>query len=159
MKTLADDVRNLPPGAMDGASCPHCQQFYKIYRRSLICTMARQLLLLRKFFRNNPGVEWVQASKYLTNCKIDRECAKLRYWGLIEEKAGDSLVGGGPHSGLYKVTPLGDQFALYQVSLAKYCYIYNDQFLGLSDGVYTTLKITDIQKALGTKFNYHDLMR
>jgi hypothetical protein len=110
VSTLEEDKRRLMPGAEKGVHCQSCGQFAKIYKRALNRTMARQLILLVRYFQRNPDKEWIKASDYFQECKVERECAKLRFFGAIVEKPGNSDRGGGPHTGFYRVTPLGVLF-------------------------------------------------
>jgi len=78
--------------------------------------------------------------------------AKLKYWGLIEEKP-DVRDDGSPRVGYWKMTPLGRQFARRQVKVPSHVYIYNGE--ALQRAVEEQITIDD---ALGTEFSYDEIM-
>lgn len=139
----------------EGASCPCCGQFVKLYKRQLNSMMARQLLAIWKHYAI-PGNwrTWLHASTYLRTCGLDRECAKLRFWGLIDEQSG-SRDDGGKHRGFYHITERGVDFAAGMTTVPKFIYCYNNQLVELDEPDPTRIHITD---ALGSRFDYDELM-
>jgi len=79
------------------------------------------------------------------------EMAKLRHWGLIEKHYGKSEDGNS--NGLYRITEKGRAFVRGEISVPRYCYIFNDEVNGFSE------EKTTIQAALGDKFNYSELIQ
>lgn len=150
-------VNSLPDGALlaearawlrdridDGAECPCCTQFSKVYRRKINSGMARSLILLYRRCGLAYGyVPDVVGSR-------SREEGKLAYWGLVAEMPVAREDGG--RAGWWCVTELGEQFARNLIRVPKYARVYNGRCLGLvGDGV-------DVLDALGDKFDYAELM-
>lgn len=138
----------------EGASCPCCNQFVKLYRRKLNSFMAYALILIDRYFRQSNANEWLHVPSYLIEQNApDRECAKLRYWGLIEECTG-GRPDGSPHAGFYKITELGKSFVRRDVRVARYIFLYNKHPVKREEW-----ETIDIYEALGEKFSYEELMR
>lgn len=132
----------------EGERCPCCTQFAKVYKRSINSTMARGLI---DIYRAS-GQEWchVRTLRRRSGAGDNREESKLRYWGLVEEESERREDGG--RSGWWRVTPVGQQFVLGQLHVAKYAHIYDGRCLRLSGPLVT------IRQALGSRFNYDELM-
>lgn len=128
----------------DGEHCPCCTQFAKVYKRKINAAMA---LVLLEMLRAGGEGEYV----HLPTIRVGGDTAKLAYWGLIEEDEA-TREDGSKRTGWWRVTPLGVRYARNQVTLPKYARVFDSQCLGL---VGDPVGITD---ALGTKFNYADLM-
>ncbi len=141
--------------------CSECDAVYTVRKRSLNATMARQLIALYRYFKDpdsfrNPSIslkddvgEWVHANRYLTGLSMQGECAKLRFWGLLEERSGNK-TDGNPHSGYFRITPYGVQFVEGKQAAWKFMLTRNrDGCLGLIEDQTIT-----IQQALGNEFNY-----
>lgn len=132
----------------DGAECPCCKQFAKVYRRKVNSSMARGLIAIWR----SCGTEWC----YLPDVRgrvfkgDNREESKLRYWDLLEEEA--ELRPDGGRAGVWRITPAGERWVNNGSNIPKYARIYNKRLLGL------TGEPVSIVDALGTKFNYRDLM-
>lgn len=137
----------------NGAVCPCCNQYVKLYKRKLNSFMAYALLLIDRYFRQPDAKEWLHVPSYLIEQNAtDRECAKLRYWGLIEEMP-EGRDDGSPHAGFYKITELGKQFVARTVRVPMYVHLYNGNPLKRP-----AAETIDIYEALGEKFNYNELM-
>ncbi len=78
------------------------------------------------------------------------DLSKLRHWNLIEEK--DERRADGGRAGWWRITDEGEQYLQNKLSVPKYVLIYNGRILGF-DGPNVS-----IMDALGTKFNYQQLM-
>lgn len=135
--TVEEARRELERLRGEGTRCPCCDQFVKVYRRKINSTMARALILL---YREGG---WVHVSSKLDS---GSELSKTRFWFLVEERED-------AHSGWWRLTSLGREFVLGQTDLPKYAEIYNNQLLCLDFSESIT-----IRDALGTRFNYRDLM-
>lgn len=141
--TLDEAQERLRELVTDGHKCPLCTQFAKVYRRKIHAGMAA--LLIRMY--RNAGLGWV----YLPDVRQDsRDGTGLAWWGLIEEEK--ALRPDGGRVGWWKVTLLGEEFALNQQTVPKYANIYDGRCLG-HEGAEVT-----IRDCLGTKFNYDELM-
>lgn len=131
----------------EGAVCPACEQVVKVYKRSLNSNMARQLITAYREF----GTEWFHAPTRLPSRDGTGDLAKLRHWGLVEEDLERRPDGG--RAGFWSVTVNGALFARNLMTVQKYVLLYNARLVGL-DG--PQIRVTD---ALGTRFDYNELMR
>lgn len=153
--TLAVAQTILMDHAKAGAICPCCRQLVKLYHRPITGAMAYVLILLHRHFLKAPG--WLHVPKYLTDMSKmgsavrGGDWAKLRYWGLLEEKPEDRKDESN-RAGFYRMTEKGHQFAKGEIKVAKAVLLYNDRFLGFAPGE------VSIQDCLGKEFSYVDLM-
>lgn len=131
-----------------GADCPCCTQFAKVYRRKLNSGMAYALI---KFYRVC-GCSWGYKPDVLRGVgAAARDESLLRYWGLIEE---DERLreDGSSRNGWWRVTSRGEKFVFRELSVHSHAHVYNGRCLKLS-GEHIL-----IDRALGNKFNYAELM-
>jgi hypothetical protein len=77
--------------------------------------------------------------------------ARMRFFGLIEEK-GDVPEEDKKASGYWTVTQRGMRFIHGEITIPKYIEGYNNRKYGESE------EQIDIRKALGSKFNYSEVM-
>lgn len=138
--TLGDAKEWLRRRVEDGAKCPLCDQFSKVYKRKINSGMARALISMYR----QCGTEWFHLPSVRT--WTSRDEAALAYFGLIEQ------AGVGFAQGTWRVTPLGELFAKGQVRVHKYARVYDGRLLGLQGD------LVDIKDALGDKFDYEELM-
>jgi hypothetical protein len=83
------------------------------------------------------------------------DTAKARYWGLIEAPDEPlSRPDGSTRVGWWRLTDLGAQWVRGEVAVPSYALVYNGQLLELDDSRGTTT----VRDALGSRFNYNDLM-
>ena len=145
-----------------GATCPCCHQFVKLYRRPFNKSMAYVLLLIACYFRGDDVEEWLHVPSYIAEMVADRprraaavrgDWAKLKLWGLIEEKP-EVREDGSPRVGYWRLTSLGSQFVKRQVRVPSHVYIYNGEALRR-----TVEDQITIDEALGKEFNYDEIMR
>lgn len=145
MTTTLGAIRQyLRTHADKGTTCPACEQEVKVYRRKVNSGMARSLIAMFTI----AGTDWVHVPTQIG--ARSREEGKLAYWGLIQPSPEPREDGG--KSGWWRVTPRGKAFVLMQLNIPTYCRVYNGKVLGFDGAM---VSITD---ALGTKFNYNDLM-
>ena len=145
-----------------GASCPCCNQFVKLYKRPLNKSMAYVLLLMECYFSGDVVDEWLHVPSYISEMVADHpqraavirggDWAKLKLWGLIEEKP-DVRKDGSSRVGYWKMTSLGRQFARKQVKVARHVFIYNGEPLQR-----VVEEMITIDDALGTEFSYDEIM-
>ena len=83
--------------------------------------------------------------------KIAGEFAKAAHWGLIEQKKNDDPAK--RCSGLWRATARGKNFAHGLELIPTHVYLFDNKVVGF-EGEETT-----IQRALGNRFNYEELMR
>jgi len=146
-----------------GATCPCCNQFVKLYKRSLSKSSAYVLLLIARYYRRVEvrSDDWLHVPSYIAEVAVGNprraaavrgDWAKMKFWGLIEEKPG-TRDDGSPRVGYWRLTPLGRQFVNREVKVPSHIYIYNGQPLQRS--VEEQITIDD---ALTTEFSYAEIM-
>jgi hypothetical protein len=132
----------------DGAHCPCCKQFAKVYKRRI---NARQALALITLWRAC-GQDWGHVPSIDKRLAGDGGMiAYLRWWGLIEESQERRADGG--RAGWWRITDQGGSFVRGVKSVPKYAHIYDGSCLRFSGDMVT------IRDALGAKFDYDKLMR
>lgn len=129
----------------DGAHCPCCGQYAKVYRRKINAGMAWSLATMYR----KAGRDWIHLPTQIG--ARSREEGKLAYWNLVEQHPSPRNDGG--KAGWWRVTRRGELFVLDQIRLPKYARVYNGRCLSL-DGTETV----GIRDCLGTRFHYDDLM-
>lgn len=146
-QTLAQAQAWLRKRIDDGERCPCCTQLAKVYRRRIHHTIARSLIDMYRLA--SPQMDgWVHVP---TEISPACEVGKARYWGLIEESLTPRQDGG--RAGWWRLTDTGERFIRNEQSIPMYARIYDGRCLGLEgDPVF-------IEDALGSKFNYADLMQ
>jgi len=131
----------------DGARCPCCQQYAKVYRRSLNSGMAASLIwLCREFMFGQVQVAgaYVDIGKAPAYVLRSREWGKLAHWKLAETKPNTS--------GMWRPTKEGGMFVRGTLEVPKHVYLYDNKVLGFSQD---RIGIVD---ALRNKFDYRELM-
>lgn len=139
-----------------GCHCPTCGQHAKLYKRPINSTMALALCLIYQHFKKHPHHVWLHIAQFLIQVKRDSTIAggdvvKLRYWGLLERAVGERDDGSN-RVGTYRITELGKNFVEGKIAVPKYVFLYNQRLFRLSE------EMTTIHGALGTRFNYAQLM-
>lgn len=132
----------------DGAECPCCNQLAKMYARSLNANMAIFLIDLVRLSPSRWG-GWVNYK----DCRFrGRDYNYLKHWGLAadQDEAGIEKS----HSGFWRPTQQGIDFVMHRATVDSQIYIYDNRRFGQPP----TSKPITIQDALGTKFNYTELM-
>lgn len=127
----------------EGIDCPCCGRFTKIYRRNLNSGMVRFLIDFYKRHGTNP----VSIANYHVTDQqhaYHQEYEKLPHWGLLMHD--DST----PRR--WWVTQLGCQFIHGQTTVPKYVWLKHGVCVHKSGEQIT------IKKAIGTKFDYDELM-
>jgi hypothetical protein len=112
--------------------------------------MAKMLVLFYKL----SDTSWIHVNDVVkkTGCAEYKsgDWAKLKHWGLIEEKAKEPDE---KNAGFWRITPLGCQFVEKQVYIKSHVLLYNGQFCGFT-GDYI-----DIEHCLGKKISYTKLLK
>lgn len=143
--TLLQVRKWLSINAHDGADCPACGQYVKVYKRKITSTMARSLIEMYR----EAGKEYAHLPTVISSQRADE--GKLAYWGLLEEEKVRRPDGG--RAGYWRVTDLGEAFIRSGLAVPKYAYVFNGKVLSLDNSVNVSIK-----DALGTKFDYAELM-
>ena len=128
----------------EGARCPCCEQFAKVYERPLYGTQARDLIL---FYRAH-GRDWGNA-KMLGRSSAD--FCKLRFWGLVEPMEGER-EDGSKRVGIWRVTERGEKFIQRHVRVHRKVRLYDNRLLNRKGDQ------VGIDECLGKKFSYAELM-
>jgi hypothetical protein len=161
--SVEDAKKWLRANFSKGATCPCCHQFVKLYGRKMNKSMAYVLLLIARYYRRvevKPD-EWLHVPSYIAEVAVGNprraaavrgDWAKLKLWGLIEEKPG-TRKDGSPRVGYWRLTPLGRQFVAREVKVPSHVYIYNGALLQRAVDVQIS-----IDDALGTDFSYAEIM-
>lgn len=146
-----------------GTRCPVCLRPAKIYSRHIKSSAAIVLIALRnKYYRDRVwspvhGVSFIGGLNLpgpLKTVIAKGDWQKLRFWGLIIPI--DNIPSsGGKTSGHWGITQLGIDFVDGKVSVPYTVYEFHSEVLG-HDGAHRT---TTIDKALGKRFNFQELMR
>ncbi len=147
-QTLAEAQQWLRDNIDQGARCPCCTQFAKVYKRKINSSMAADLIAMYRAF----GMDWgyLPDLRKQASLKGNREESKLRYWGLVEEETDRRPDGGRP--GVWRVTDTGAQWIIGRLVVPEYARIYDGRLLGLTGASVT------IFHALGERFDYDELM-
>lgn len=133
----------------DGAECPCCGQFVKVYRRTINSTMARQLITAW----HKHGHEWFHTRDVvLADSAGAGDFSKLENWGLIMRQPHVQGEDGKRTSGMWKITALGADFINGKSLVPQYVFIFNGEKQGAGGGE------IHIQHALGKKFDYREIM-
>lgn len=136
-----------------GRACPCCDQFVKIYRRTINSTMARQLLTAyHKHGASKDGLYFHTRDVVLIDSSGAGDFSKLEYWGLIERQEHVQGYDAKRSSGMWRITSLGREFVLNRTAVPMYALVYNNKLLELKGPQ------IDMQHALGKKFDYNEIM-
>lgn len=138
-------VRDMARG--EGARCPCCDQFAKVYRRTITSTMAHALVHLY-----HARGTWVHVPSHAGIAAKGGDHAKLAYWGLAEQLSGPA-EDGNPHQGRWRITDAGAAWVNGATRVPRYVYLYDGKPVAVPCD--ETLSIHD---ALGTRFDYLELM-
>lgn len=159
--SLEDAKKWLRTRFTKGATCPCCNQFVKLYKRKFNKSMAYVLLLIESYFRGDHVEEWLHVPSYIAEMVADHprraaavrgDWAKMKLWGLIEEKPG-TRDDGSSRVGYYRMTMLGRRFARREVRVPSHVFIYNGEPMHRIVSEEVT-----IDDALGNKFSYAEIM-
>lgn len=155
--TLIEAKAEVLAGRDDGVACPCCGQYCKVYQRTLNSAMARFLIWLvleyeHRWTDDHGGHLWISVNDgpLIQNRKGGGDFAKLRYWGLIEQMANDDDTK--RTSGYWRPTSIGIAFAHDRITVPKQVKLYLNDPIGFSE------ERVSIRDALGTKFDYQELM-
>ena len=154
--TLEEAKEWLRQKFADGANCPCCAQHVKLYKRKLNSGMAAGLVIMYRHHFANRSEPFDTHKLLFRGRRLDADFAKLRFWGLITRVEADTEGVNHPRRGSkYKITEDGCRFVERQISVPKYVYLYNDRPQKQTAGV---TEVIDLDHALGSKFNYNELM-
>ena len=142
----------------DGVVCPTCNPFAKRYRRKFTSSMARALIWLSRQHGRLGMMDgiagehsWIDVPKRAPRWLVQtNQLPTVRWWGMIERRP--TTDDGKKHSGLWRVTPQGVRFVMALGTVPSTVVTYNGEPVGFEGDEIT------IREALGTKFDYAELM-
>ena len=132
-----------------GYNCECCGRFIKRYRRKLNSNMALTLVHL---YRADVK-DYIHVENFLINLGFQRsgDFHKLVLWGLLDKKKG-SRDDGSSRNGYYKLNEKSIDFVLGKSKMQEVADIFNGNFEKFEG------KEITIKDALGSKFNYNELI-
>ncbi len=149
--TLADARSWLREQLDEGATCPCCSQFARIYRRKLTSTATRALIALYR--TNTEDFEHLPTVVRWRTPDVAHQGGYVSlagYWGLMEEERVRREDGG--RAGYWRITDLGARWLNKETIVPKYVRLYDGRVLGF-DG-----ELVSVVDSLGTRFDYTELM-
>lgn len=158
LNTLAEAQKYVQDHRHDGTTCPCCDQFVKVYRRTITSTMARGLIELYRAVQDSN--EYVHLETLAGNdarrVRVWRgDFTKLRFWNFIEPQPLDSNAGDEKKdAGVWRLLDQGRQFARGEIMIASHAYVFNNTVLEYEQKSQIT-----IHDALGKNFDYGKLMK
>jgi hypothetical protein len=146
LDTLDEARQWLRERVDDGAACPCCTQYAKVYRRRITAAGTRALIAL---YQAGGATEHVHAPD-LPGVRGDGDLAKLRYWHLVAEL--DEPRDDGGRAGYWRVTELGVEFLRGTLRVPKYARVYDGRRLGFAG------ELVGVADCLGEPFRLDELM-
>ena len=132
----------------EGVDCPCCGQLCKMYRRQINAPMAQLLIWLVRLWDAVPRWYAVREMPLIQGRRGGGDYAKLRWWGLIEERAKGDIDGEGRTSGYWRPTVEGCVFAHGWDSVERYALIYDNRLAGFEG------PRVGIRQCLGERFSF-----
>lgn len=141
---LWDAIKDKPNTKED---CPTCGKAVCVRRRPMNAGQGRSMIRLYQLDPEGAGeffhIPTLVGSK-------DREEAKLRYWGLVEEENVVRQDGG--RAGYWRLTQKGRRFVRGEIRVPRHVLVYNRRCLGLDD-----TETVDIHDVLGHPFDLREI--
>lgn len=128
----------------DGAVCPVCEQFAKIYYRKINSTMT---LALRTLYRFTQGGNFTQASKLPGDT---HEMSQFLWWEMVEDEK--RIREDGWRAGYYRIAKKGVDWLHERISVPEFARIYDARLLELMGDPYW------LADAVKNPFNFRKLM-
>jgi len=148
MQTIVEERSRIEAFRDEGTFCACCDQFVKLYKRTIHSTMARQLIAIYR--ESGDKTPWLHIPTILPTSR-GGDVAKLRFWGLVEPMLAER-DDGSSRVGYLRITEYGKRFVRSEAAVRKYALVYNQSCIGLEG------EAVSIFDCLGVKFNYDDLM-
>ena len=138
-KMKDNEKQELRTKIYDGARCPCCNQFAKVYKRRLYSAPARALISLYRRGR------WSHVNDFESG-----QVALLKHWGLVQEKLNVDTKK--TNSGIWAITMEGIDFVKCFSTVRSHIVLYDAKFIKFHG------PHVDIRHCLGKNFNYGELM-
>ena len=146
-RTLAEAIHEVRSKAKEGTRCPCCNRYVKLYKRKLSAEMVVFLIALcREYKGDYLDIRKLQRWKYQRG-----DYAYLAHWGLVEQQDGNAE--GKRGSAHWKPTGAAFQFILRHTLMPSHIHMLCGDYLGHSKN------LVSVDKVLGEKFNYDELMK
>ncbi len=138
--TLGDATDQFDGVVEDGAACPCCGRWGKVYKRLINRTMGQALLWLVK--AAGQGRTWVDVPetgpKWLLR---SNQLSILRWWGLVERRHPDLHGRDVKYRGYWRSTRKGVNFAMGKIKVPRAVFTWDgepicfstDDFVGIED--------------------------
>lgn len=152
--TMQDARDYVNMNAEKGVTCPCCNSFVKIYKRTLTSAMAYGLYLIHRHLEDEEfHLEDFFKSLNDVPSSIRGDMSKLVHWGFIDKVPSDKKEGA-KTSGVYRANMYAISiFIEHEEPVMKNVYIRQGKRLDIADGEFTTF-----HDALNNKFDYDKLM-
>jgi len=132
-------------GDNDGAMCPCCNRFDKVYTYCVPRSAITAIASMCRKLDAQPDVV-VRFSEFTAN----RGFSKLKHLGLIYQPKIEKKIGG-KTGGTWGITQKGIDFVQGTIPIPTHLTIYHDELIGVSDSV-------KFIKEYWPDFNYRELM-
>lgn len=150
MESLEEAKKCLLSNLDEGTTCPCCGQHAQRYRRKLNADMAKALIQIYKaWMAAGGGNTWIDIKSVDVR---GGDYGKLAHWGLLEHRPSEGTVF--KWSGHWRLSSRGVSFVKNGLTVPSHVYVYNGKLQSVDTSETTTIKL-----ALGSKFNYEELMR
>lgn len=152
-ETLKQAKVYLRENFKEGANCPCCGQFVKLYKYAFHSGMARCLILIYNAttpHKQTDGFMHVENYFVSIGVKMKGYHGKLKYYKMLEQLPNNDSSKA--KSGIWRITQKGKDFVENKIEVPKRVHLYNDIVVDWSDEQIT------IKQALGSKFNYAELI-
>lgn len=156
METIREAKDFIEKNKLDGVICPCCNKHVQKYKRKLNSGMCLFLIGLYRCHRKNLFTDGFTNKEVMAEMKINTsslDYSVMKHFGLMEEikKEDKEFNNNTKKSGYWKITDKGKSFVKGLGVSFSHVMLYNNNPEGFSGS-------TNIKKALGSKFNYQELM-
>jgi hypothetical protein len=133
----------------DGTHCPVCDRWGRIYGRNINRTMAYSLLWLLS--ASSDEENWVDVPNTAPRSIVrSNQLPTLRWWGLVERLDSDDPTF--KHSGMWKVSQKGIDFAHSRIRVPHKVFTYNGEVEAFS------MNEVFISECFQDNFDYQEVM-
>ena len=143
-RLFSDDVFS------SGSNCPCCGQFVKLYARRLNAGMVAGLIWIVRASIDGAFVHLPSKAPRQV-VAIAGEFARLEHWGLVQQEPNADT--GKTHSGSWRPTRLGIDFAMQRVKVPTHVLLFNQSVYGFKKETFGVIKALE-----RGRFNYRELM-
>jgi hypothetical protein len=154
LKTLEEARDYVDRHREFGVVCPCCDQKVRLTPYRMDSSIAASLLWLVQTSPNHRPDGWVHVPTEAPDWVItSRSYSKARFWGLLEKKPKTRFEKKKRTSGMWRPTQKGIDFIMGKIKIPSHVYTFNRVVKNVS------AEDVDIYQALGTEFDYEELMK